>query len=39
VAVGQRIYIEREISAAGSATTRSKASSPGLLSYLICVLW
>jgi hypothetical protein len=39
VAVGQQIYIDREISVVGSATTRSEASSPGLLSYFICVLW
>ena len=35
MAVGQHIYIDREISAVGSATTRLEASSPGLLSYLI----
>jgi hypothetical protein len=39
VAVEQQIYIDREISVVGSTTTRSEASSPGLLSYLICVFW
>jgi hypothetical protein len=39
VAVGQQNYIDREISAVGSTTTKSEASSPGLLIYLICVFW
>jgi hypothetical protein len=37
VVVGQQIYIEREISAVGLATMRAEASSPGLLTCLMCV--
>jgi hypothetical protein len=37
VAVGRQNYIDREFSAVGSATTRAEASSPGLLTCLMCV--
>jgi hypothetical protein len=37
VAVGRQIYIDREISAVGSTTMRAEASSPGLLTCLMCV--
>jgi hypothetical protein len=37
VAVEWQIYIDREFSAVGLATRRAEASSPGLLSCLICV--
>jgi hypothetical protein len=37
MAVGWQIYIDREFSAVGLATRRVEASSPGLLSCLMCV--
>jgi hypothetical protein len=37
VEVRWQIYIDREFSTVGLATMRAEASSPGLLSCLMCV--